>query len=249
MANVMSEGILAIWSHLRSAPYPWGGKSLQLLRKLGSHNRWFLKEPLALECMENPENRLRLILTFESETPLLETGFKFLRVCLSSQLDLPERATDDGLISRHLSTVLVSSVDPSWRKSEASDVNGLYRCIDDVMIKTTDIWCVTYIFSLRINKMVFISRLCSSLPVLLQKADYLRLWDHLRSNVDLYTQSKESRPDEVAKQKPKESFLNLHNESERIKSDKFSKSRRSKDWKSTIRDPDEPPPLSQRGDS
>ncbi|GJY85405.1 nucleotide-binding alpha-beta plait domain-containing protein [Tanacetum coccineum] len=82
------------------------------------------------------------------------------------------------------------------------------------------------------------------------------LWDHLRSNVDLYTQSKESRPDEVAKQKPKESrpdelanqkpkesFLNLHNESERIKSDKFSKSRRSKDWKSTIRDPDEPPPL------
>ncbi|GJY95029.1 DNA polymerase alpha catalytic subunit [Tanacetum coccineum] len=83
-----------------------------------------------------------------------------------------------------------------------------------------------------------------------------RLWDHLRSNVDLYTQSKESRPDEVAKQKPKESrpdelanqkpkesFLNLHNESERIKSDKFSKSRRSKDWKSTIRDPDEPPPL------
>lgn len=83
-----------------------------------------------------------------------------------------------------------------------------------------------------------------------------RLWDHLRSNVDLYTQSKESRPDEVAKQKPKESrphevanqkpkesFLNLHNESERIKSDKFSKSRRSKDWKDTFRDPDEPPPL------
>ncbi|GKB84863.1 phytochrome E [Tanacetum coccineum] len=122
MANVMSELILALWSHLRPAPYPWGGKLLQLLRKLGSRNR--------------------------------------------------------------------------------------------------------------------------------------RLWDHLRSNVDLYTQSKESRPDEVAKQKPKESrpdelanqkpkesFLNLHNESERIKWDKFSKSRRSKDWKSTIRDPDEPPPL------
>lgn len=82
------------------------------------------------------------------------------------------------------------------------------------------------------------------------------LWDHLRSNVDLYTQPKESRPDEVAKQKPKESrphevanqkpkesFLNLHNESERIKSDKFSKSRRNKDWKDTFRDPDEPPPL------
>ncbi|PWA40997.1 Nucleotide-binding, alpha-beta plait [Artemisia annua] len=81
------------------------------------------------------------------------------------------------------------------------------------------------------------------------------LWDHLRSNIDLYTQSKESRPevakqkpkeshlDEVANHKPKDSFLNLHNESERIKSDKFSKSRRSKDWKDTLRDPDEPPPL------
>ncbi|GJV98986.1 nucleotide-binding alpha-beta plait domain-containing protein [Tanacetum coccineum] len=64
------------------------------------------------------------------------------------------------------------------------------------------------------------------------------LWDHLRSN-----KPKESRPDELANEKPKESFLNLHNESEQIKSDKFSKSRRSKDWKSTIRDPDEPPPL------
>ncbi|PWA44705.1 Nucleotide-binding, alpha-beta plait [Artemisia annua] len=81
------------------------------------------------------------------------------------------------------------------------------------------------------------------------------LWDHLRSNIDLYTQSKESRPevakqkpkesrpDEVANHKPKDSFLNLHNESERIKSDKFSKSRRSKDWKDTLRDPDDPPPL------
>ncbi|GKD44884.1 transformation/transcription domain-associated protein-like protein isoform X2 [Tanacetum coccineum] len=110
MANVMSELILALWSHLMPAPYPWGGKSLQLLRKLGSRNRRFLKEPLALECKENPEHGL---------------CFKFLRVCLSSRLDLPERATDDGLISRHLYTVLVSSVDPSWRKSEASDVNGL----------------------------------------------------------------------------------------------------------------------------
>ncbi|GJU72041.1 probable methionine--tRNA ligase [Tanacetum coccineum] len=51
-----------------------------------------------------------------------------------------------------------------------------------------------------------------------------RLCDHLRSNVDLYTQSKESRPDEVAKQKPKET--------------RPEESRRSKDW-STIRDPDE----------
>lgn len=148
MANVMSEVILALWSHLRPAPYPWGGKSLQLLGKLGGRNRRFLKEPLALECKENPEHGLRLILTFEPETPFLvpldrcinlaisavmnknssmdafyrKQALKFLRVCLSSQLDLPGRVNDDGLISRHLSTVLVSSVDPSWRRSEASDV-------------------------------------------------------------------------------------------------------------------------------
>ncbi|GKC32132.1 hypothetical protein Tco_1039426, partial [Tanacetum coccineum] len=55
-----------------------------------------------------------------------------------------------------------------------------------------------------------------------------RLCDHLRSNVDLYTQLKESRPDEVAKHKPKETSM---------------RNRRSKDWKSTIKDPDEPPLL------
>nr|XP_043610877.1 uncharacterized protein LOC122582536 isoform X2 [Erigeron canadensis] len=64
------------------------------------------------------------------------------------------------------------------------------------------------------------------------------LWDHLRSNLDLYAQSKESHPAEVVKQKPQ-------SELEGIKSaDKLSnKSRRNKDWKGVIRDPDEPPPL------
>lgn len=62
------------------------------------------------------------------------------------------------------------------------------------------------------------------------------LWDHLRSNLDQYAQSKESLPDEVAKQK-------LLSESEVIKSDNLSKNRRSKDWKGVTRDPDEPPPL------
>ncbi|KAJ0907922.1 putative non-specific serine/threonine protein kinase [Helianthus annuus] len=148
MANVMSDVILALWSHLRPAPYPWGGKSLQLLGKLGGRNRRFLKEPLALECKENPEHGLRLLLTFEPETPFLvpldrcinlaiaavtnknssvdafyrKQALKFLRVCLSSQLDLPGRVTDEGLISKHLSTILVSSVDPSWKRSDASDV-------------------------------------------------------------------------------------------------------------------------------
>ncbi|KAI3742928.1 hypothetical protein L1987_60627 [Smallanthus sonchifolius] len=64
------------------------------------------------------------------------------------------------------------------------------------------------------------------------------LWDHLRSNLDQYAQTKESRPDEVAKQKP-----NFHSESEVIDSDKVSKNRSSKDWKGVTRDPDEPPPL------
>lgn len=148
MANVMSEVILALWSHLRPAPYPWGGKSLQLLGKLGGRNRRFLKEPLALECKENPEHGLRVILTFEPSTPFLvpldrcinlavaavmqrsvivdafyrKQALKFLRVCLSSQLNLPGSATDDRLTSRMLSTLLVSSVDPSWRRSETSDI-------------------------------------------------------------------------------------------------------------------------------
>ncbi|KAK1426606.1 hypothetical protein QVD17_15282 [Tagetes erecta] len=64
------------------------------------------------------------------------------------------------------------------------------------------------------------------------------LWDHLRSNLDQYTQSKESRSDEAAKQKP-----HFQSESEVIGSDKVAKNRRSKDWKGVIRNPDEPPPL------
>ena len=116
MANVMSQVILASWSHLRPAPYPWGGKALQLLGKLGGRNRRFLKEPLALECKENPEHGLRLILTFEPSTPFLlppdrcinlavaavmynkcgidafywKQALKFIRVCLVSQLYLQE---------------------------------------------------------------------------------------------------------------------------------------------------------------
>ncbi|KAK4416821.1 Transformation/transcription domain-associated protein [Sesamum alatum] len=150
MANVMSEVILALWSHLRPAPYPWGGKSLQLLGKLGGRNRRFLKEPLALECKENPEHGLRLILTFEPSTPFLvpldrcinlavaavmqknssvdgfyrKQALKFLRVCLSSQLNLPGLVNDDGSTSKQLSTCLSSSVDPSWRRSDTSDLKA-----------------------------------------------------------------------------------------------------------------------------
>ncbi|XP_076915080.1 uncharacterized protein LOC143574312 [Bidens hawaiensis] len=64
------------------------------------------------------------------------------------------------------------------------------------------------------------------------------LWDHLRSNLDLYAQSKESHTDEVVKEKP-----HIRSESEMIDSDRVSTNRRSKEWKGIVRDPDEPPPL------
>ncbi|XWS45545.1 hypothetical protein CRYUN_Cryun15aG0145700 [Craigia yunnanensis] len=150
MANVMSEVILALWSHLRPAPCPWGGKALQLLGKLGGRNRRFLKEPLALECKENPEHGLRLILTFEPSTPFLvpldrcinlavtavmhkdagmdsfyrKQALKFLRVCLSSQLNLPGNVSDEGYTPKHLLTSLVSSVDLSWHRSETTDAKS-----------------------------------------------------------------------------------------------------------------------------
>lgn len=148
MASVMSEVILALWSHLRPAPYSWGAKALQLLGKLGGRNRRFLKEPLALECKENPEHGLRLILTFEPSTPFLvpldrcinlavaavmnkhsaidafyrKQALKFLRVCLSSQLNLPEKVKDEVYTPSQLSTLLVSTADSSWRRSEALDI-------------------------------------------------------------------------------------------------------------------------------
>ncbi|XP_076945305.1 uncharacterized protein LOC143616327 [Bidens hawaiensis] len=64
------------------------------------------------------------------------------------------------------------------------------------------------------------------------------LWDHLQSNLNLYTQSKESRvtDEHVSKQKPV-------SESAIIKSNTISKSRRVKDWKGVTTDPAGPPPL------
>lgn len=151
MANVMSEVILALWSHLRPPPYQWGPKSLQLLGKLGGRNRRFLKEPLAIECKENPEHGLRIILTFEPSTPFLvpldrcinlavaavmnkpggvdpfyrKQALKFLRVCLSSQLNFPGRLANEEFTPKQLSTLLVSSsVDPLWRRFETSEVKA-----------------------------------------------------------------------------------------------------------------------------
>uniref|UniRef100_A0A6N2M667 FAT domain-containing protein n=1 Tax=Salix viminalis TaxID=40686 RepID=A0A6N2M667_SALVM len=150
MANVMSEVILSLWCHLRPSPYPWGGKAAQILGKLGGHSRRFVKESLALECKDNPEHGLRLILTFESSTPFLvpldrcinlavtavinknsgmdafyrKQALMFLRVCLSSQLNLSGNVSDEGYTARQLSTLLVSAVDSSWRRFETSDIKA-----------------------------------------------------------------------------------------------------------------------------
>ncbi|XP_038988658.1 transformation/transcription domain-associated protein-like isoform X2 [Phoenix dactylifera] len=148
MANVMSEVILALWSHLRPLPYPWGTRALQLLGKLGGRNRRFLKEPLTLECKENPEHGLRLILTFEPATPFLvsldrcihlavaavmqnsggmdafyrKQALKFLRVCLTSLLNLRGNVPVEGVAPDNLGALLISSVDPSRRRTETSDM-------------------------------------------------------------------------------------------------------------------------------
>lgn len=151
MATVMSDLILTLWSHLRPKPYLWGGKALQLLGKLGGRNRRFLKEPLSLECKENPEHGLRLILTFEPTTSFLvpldrciylaraavmgtqvgvdsfyrKHALKFLRVCLASVLNLKGNVGGEGVTPGQLSTMFITSVDPSRRRAENPNVKVL----------------------------------------------------------------------------------------------------------------------------
>lgn len=133
MGNVTPEVILALWSHLRPAPYIWGARSLQILGKLGGRNRRFLREPLGLECKENPEHGLRICLTFGSSTSFVipldrcinlavsavkhknsamnlihrKQALRFIRACLSSLLNLPRRL-DESLTCRYLSATLTS---------------------------------------------------------------------------------------------------------------------------------------------
>ncbi|KAK1363493.1 Histone acetyltransferase SAGA, TRRAP/TRA1 component, PI-3 kinase superfamily [Heracleum sosnowskyi] len=155
MGNVIPEVILALWSHLRPAPYIWGGRSLQILGKLGGRNRRFLREPLGLECKENPEHGLRICLTFGSSTSFVipldqcinlamsaikrknsgmnlihrKQALRFLRVCLSSLLNLPRRV-DESLTCRYLSTILTSQLNLSLRDSEKTSIKA------DLALKT-----------------------------------------------------------------------------------------------------------------
>ncbi|KAA8515692.1 hypothetical protein F0562_018697 [Nyssa sinensis] len=76
------------------------------------------------------------------------------------------------------------------------------------------------------------------------------LWDHLGSNLDLYVESQESNPDDVAKTKPKtgeQAVTNdshpLDSDSDRGKSNKLTRSRYNREWKGLVRDADEPPPF------
>lgn len=67
-----------------------------------------------------------------------------------------------------------------------------------------------------------------------------RLWDHLALNIDLYVQSKELQ-DEAPKRKlisevqaGGDGFQHLNSQSERVESNKLSRSRRNKDWKGLV---------------
>lgn len=150
MAKVISELILTLWTHLRPKPYPWGAKALQLLGKLGGRNRRFLKEPLSLDCKENPEHGLRLVLTFEPTTSFLvpldrciylaraavmqpqpgieafyrKHALKFLRVCLCLVLNLKGNIGNEGVTSGQLGTMLLTPVDPSRRKVETLNMKA-----------------------------------------------------------------------------------------------------------------------------
>lgn len=81
------------------------------------------------------------------------------------------------------------------------------------------------------------------------------LWDHLGSNLHLYVlQPQESHPDEAAEAKTKSGDQHRRNESrhldsdsERGKSSKLSRSRHNREWKSLVRDADEPPPFQSSG--
>ncbi|XP_058203666.1 uncharacterized protein LOC131317950 isoform X2 [Rhododendron vialii] len=81
------------------------------------------------------------------------------------------------------------------------------------------------------------------------------LWDHLGSNLHLYVlQPQESHPDEAAEAKTKNGDQRRRNESrhldsdsERGKSSKLSRSRHNREWKSLVRNADEPPPFQSSG--
>ncbi|XP_057511246.1 uncharacterized protein LOC130793538 isoform X1 [Actinidia eriantha] len=76
------------------------------------------------------------------------------------------------------------------------------------------------------------------------------LWDHLGSTIHLYVEPQESHPDEASKtitvtgdQARVHNSRHLDSDSERGKTNKLSRSRHNREWKSLVRDADEPPPF------
>ncbi|XP_057496547.1 uncharacterized protein LOC130781370 [Actinidia eriantha] len=76
------------------------------------------------------------------------------------------------------------------------------------------------------------------------------LWDHLGSNIHLYVEPEEPHPDEAAKtitttgdQGRRHNPRHSDSDSERGMTNKLSRSRHNREWKSLVRDADEPPPF------
>eukprot|EP00898_Chlorokybus_atmophyticus_P003741 jgi/Chlat1/4368/Chrsp29S04524 len=139
MAHVMPDLILALLKHLRPLPYLFGAKALQLLGKLGGRNRRFLKDALQLECKDNPEHGLRLVLTFEPSTSFLvpldrcvvlakaavlapgeahyrKQALRFIQVCLASVLDLRGNTTQGVLAAEILAGAVLCAPDSNMPK-------------------------------------------------------------------------------------------------------------------------------------
>ncbi|KAJ0977297.1 hypothetical protein J5N97_012771 [Dioscorea zingiberensis] len=108
MANVMSEVILGLWSHLRPPPYPWGTKALQLLVPMDRCIH--LAVASVMQTNVGMDDFYR------------KQALKFLRICLVSVLNFRGNIDESGISHGLLATLLVSPVDPSLRCIETSDM-------------------------------------------------------------------------------------------------------------------------------
>lgn len=79
---------------------------------------------------------------------------------------------------------------------------------------------------------------------------FIRLWDHLASNLELYVQPQDSFMNEPPETKPTSGDQSGENDShhsnpeaEKEKPNNLSRSRHNREWKGLVRDAVEPPPL------
>jgi phosphatidylinositol kinase/protein kinase (PI-3 family) len=150
MNTVMPELMLAIWKHLRPSPYIYGPVALRILGKLGGRNRNCIRSPLELPCKENPENGLRLVLTFEpgihfmlpvdEYLPLATAGFRstnihvfykkealnLLRACLAPVLNVKDCSIADQT-QPGVSAVEVKDDGASAESSHPKACDGIFK--------------------------------------------------------------------------------------------------------------------------